>query len=289
MGVIQRAIEAHKHGRLLSGASRNIRAATVDNIRAATIDREPIQRFRLALPKVSGRDFPAIVTSGDFSNCEGRALKVALEAAIDGRSKLPAAIGAIRGMSGLKYRILINTLIEMLDRPRYLEIGSWLGSTAAAAIYGNNVQAVCIDNWSEFSGTKEQFLATIEKTKSNGSEFHLIERDFREVDYRALGKFNVYLFDGPHSEVDHMDGILVVQPCLADRFVLIVDDWNWRRVRSGTMRGLLAVKYQVESSIQVRTTNDDVHPSLACEASDWHNGYFIAVVRKGEVIKHGPH
>jgi hypothetical protein len=144
-------IDAHKDGRLLSGATRRIRAATIDPYSSSNIDREPIQRFRLALPKVSGRDFPAIVTSGDFSNCEGRALKVALKAAIDGRSKLPAAIRAIWGLSGQKYRILINTLIETLDRPRYLEIGSWLGS-AAAAIYGNNVQAVRIDNWSEFSG-----------------------------------------------------------------------------------------------------------------------------------------
>ena len=112
----------------------------------------------------------------------------------------------------------------------------------------------------------------------------MIERDFREIDYRALGKFNVYLFDGPHTLIDHRDGILVVQPCLADRFVLIVDDWNWRSVRTGTMRGLLAAKCQIESSIEVRTTNNDTHPWLAFEASDWHNGYFIAVVRKGAVI-----
>ena len=50
-------------------------------------------------------------------------------------------------------------------------------------------------DWSQFSGTKENFWASIEKAKSNSSEFHLIERDFREVDYRALGKFNIYLFD----------------------------------------------------------------------------------------------
>jgi hypothetical protein len=132
-------------------------------------------------------------------------------------------------MSGQKYRTLINTLIETLDRPRYLEIGSWL-------------------DWSQFSGTKEQFLANIKKAKSNSSEFHLIERDFREIDYRALGKFNVYLFDGPHTLIDHRDGILVVQPCLADRFVLIVDDWNWRSGRTGTMRGLLAAKCQIGAS-----------------------------------------
>jgi hypothetical protein len=214
---------------------------------------------------------PVIVTSGDFFSNEGQALKTSLKAAVDGRSKLPREIRAIKGMSGQRYRTFINTLIEALDRPRYLEIGSWLGSTAAAAIYGNGVQAVCIDNWSQFSGTREQFLANIEKAKSNNSALHLIERDFREVDYHALDKFNVYFFDGPHSAVDQKDGILVVQPCLTNRFVLIVDDWNFGKVRSGTMRGLLAARCRIESSIQVRTTNDN---------TDWHNGYLIAVVHK---------
>jgi hypothetical protein len=270
LNLIRRVVQAHKDVRLLSSAKHHIRAP---------FETEVLRR-RLGLPNVSGSDLPAIVTSGDFSNAEGQGLEAALRAAIDGRSKLPVTIRAIKGMSGQRYRTLINTLIEVFDRPRYLEIGSWPGSTVAAAIYGNSVHALCIDNWSEFSGTKEQFLTNIEKATSSSTVLHLIEQDFREVHYGALGKFNVFLFDGPHSEVDHRDGILVVQPCLADRFVLIVDDWNWLNVRIGTMRGLLAAKCRVESSVQVRTTNDNTHPSLAFEASDWHNGYFIAVVCK---------
>jgi hypothetical protein len=265
MNLVRRALESCKNGRLLSDAARRLR--------------EPVLRLRLGLPKVGG-DAPAIVTSGDFGTCEGRALKQALKAAIEGHSKLPVAIRAIKGMSGQRYRTLINTLIETLDRPHYLEIGSWLGSTAAAALYGNSVQAVCIDNWSEFSGTKAQFLENIKRAKSTETELRLIEADFRNIDFARLGRFNAYLFDGPHSEVDHRDAILFVQPCLEERFVLIVDDWNWRAVRVGTMKGLLAAKCRVESSIQVRTTSDDTHPSLAFEASEWHNGYFIAVIRQ---------
>ena len=183
-------------------------------------------------------------------------------------------------MSGQGYRTLINTLIERLDGPRYLEIGSWLGSTAAAAIYGNNVEACCIDNWSQFSGCQDRFTSNIEKARSDSSVVHLIDQDFREVDYRSLGSFNVYMFDGPHSEVDHMDAILLVQPCLANQFVLIVDDWNWSDVRLGTMRGLLSAGCRIELSVQVRTTNDNSYPSGRPELSDWHNGYLIAVVSK---------
>ncbi len=273
MNLVRRVFQAHKDGRLLSGATRRIGSATGPY-------REEALRYQLNLPKMRGQELPAIVSSGDFSHSEGQALKTALKAAIDGRSKLPAVVRAIKGMSGQRYRTLINTLIEGLDRPRYLEIGSWLGSTAAAAICGNSVRAVCIENWSEFSGTKAQFLANIEKAKTSNTELRLIEHDFRNVDYRALGKFNVFFFDGPHNEVDHRDGILVVQPSLDDRFVLIVDDWNWPQVRLGTMRGLLAAKCRVESSVRVRTTHNNTRATPANEASDWHNGYFIAVARK---------
>ena len=218
-------------------------------------------------------------TLPDRSRSPGRSGRACL-AAIDRCSKLPATIRAMQGMSGQRYRTLINTLVANLDQAHYLEIGSWLGSTAAAAIFGNTVQALCIDNWSQFSGSKEQFLANVEQAESSGSSLQLIERDFRKVDYRMLGKFNVFLFDGPHSAENHRDGILLVQPCLTDRFVLIVDDWNWLTVRLGTMSDLLAAKCHVEASVQVRTTMDNTIPSVAYEASDWHNGYFIAVVRK---------
>lgn len=271
MPSLARILQAHNEGRLFTGAAAHL---------GWKIDPELERRFRLALPKMVGFDLPLIVMSGDFSSEEGRALKSSLQAAIDGRSKLPAAIRAIKGMSGQRYRTLINTLVATLDQPRYLEIGSWLGSTAAAAIFGNTVQALCIDNWSQFSGTKEQFLANVEQAKSSGSSLRLIEEDFRKIDYSVLSKFNVFLFDGPHTDVDHRDGILLAQPCLTDRFVLIVDDWNWPLVRLGTMSGLLAARCRIEASVQLRTTLDNSHPSVAFEASDWHNGYFIAVVRR---------
>src|SRR6476646_2117758 len=104
INLVRRAVEAHKDGRLLSAAIRRIRRATLDT--------EPVLRFRLGLPDVGGCDLPAIVTSGDFSNSEGRALKEALKTAIDGRSKLAVANRTIKGMPGQRYRTLINTLIE---------------------------------------------------------------------------------------------------------------------------------------------------------------------------------
>jgi hypothetical protein len=182
-------------------------------------------------------------------------------------------------MSGQKYRAFINILLSSCLKPRYLEIGSWAGSTATAALSGNRASALCIDNWSEFGGPKDQFFQNIEKVLSKKIQFKFLEQDFRTVDYGSIGQFNIYLFDGPHREADQYDGVVLAQPALTTTFFLIVDDWNWRAVRLGTFRGLAASRCHLECSIEVRTTLDDDHPSVFGKQSDWHNGYFIAVVR----------
>ena len=183
-------------------------------------------------------------------------------------------------MSGRKYRMFINEYIANVRNPRYLEIGSWAGSTACSAIYGNAVKATCIDNWSEFGGPRDEFIANMRLVGAAADGLTLIESDFRRVDYSAVGLFNTYLFDGPHTEQDQYDGIRIVQGALQDTFALVVDDWNWRPVRMGTFRALIDEGIECLYSIEVRTTRDNSHPSCAGSESDWHNGYFLCVCRK---------
>lgn len=220
--------------------------------------------------------------SGDFLANPATALLLASfkrSMALD--HKLHPAVAGMQGMSGRKYRYLINNLIEAMKNPRYLEVGSWAGSTACAAIYGNQLTAVCIDNWAEFGGPKDTFLNNVNVVKNEYVNFKFIESDFRKVDYSQIGKFNVYMFDGPHEEKDQYDGVVVAQPALDDLYTLIVDDWNWPAVRQGTFRALDGMSTSVVCSIEIRTTQTDTHPKLeAFEKSEWHNGYFLAVCRK---------
>ena len=181
----------------------------------------------------------------------------------------------LNGMSGGYYRLLINNIIKAIEDPRYLEVGSWKGSTVCAAMFNNKCKATCIDNWSEWGGPKEDFLANTNTFANTDVEFTFIESDFRNVDYSSLGKFNVYLFDGPHSEQDQYDGIVITQPALDEEFILIVDDWNWQQVRQGTMTALQNLNLKVLESISITFT-----PHLCCEETRWHNGYFIAVISK---------
>jgi len=193
---------------------------------------------------------------------------------------LPDWISGMSGMSGKKYRYFINNLIASLSDARYLEVGSWMGSTACSAAYGNKLNITCIDNWSQFNGPKEDFLRNIDNIKSNEITFNFIESDFRSVDYNNIGKYNIYLFDGPHERKDQYDGVIYAQPCLDDDFILIVDDWNWLGVRQGTLEALEEIA-EILFRIDIRTSQDDTAADPPHhEKSDWHNGVFIAACKK---------
>jgi Methyltransferase domain len=207
-------------------------------------------------------------------------LQNAFNAALAGRSDLDPAVLQMDGMSGKTYRMLINNLIRRLDNPRYLEIGTWAGSTLCSAINRNSVRATAIDNWSGFGGPKAKFVANLERFKTPNASVTFLEQDFRTVDYTQLGRFNVYMFDGPHGARDQFDGIAIVQPALDDEFVLIVDDWNCARPRDGTMKALYDLNLSILYSYEIRTSLDGSHPTVRNQFSDWHNGLFIAVLTK---------
>lgn len=197
------------------------------------------------------------------------------------KHKLSSDVLTMEGMSGRKYRYFINNLIGGLNQPRYLEVGSWMGSTACAAIYGNTLDIVCIDDWSLFGGPKDQFIKNVSNNLNPNVNFKFIENDFRKIDFAQLGMlFNVYLFDGPHEERDQFDGIIVAQPALTDTYILIVDDWNWRDVQNGTRKALSHLKSSVLCSIEIQTNQHNNHPVIHKQYSEWHNGYCIAVIQK---------
>jgi hypothetical protein len=187
----------------------------------------------------------------------------------------------IEGMSGKRYRYFINRLVRGLSNPRYLEVGSWRGSTLCSAIHGNTLTAVAIDNWSQFGGPKDEFEKNVQTFTNPSAKVFFVESDFRKVDFTKFDeKFNVYLFDGPHEAQDQFDGLAMALPTLEDEFVFIVDDWNWERVRTGTFAAIRKCNLGVTFVAEIRSTLDNTQPVINGKASDWHNGYFIAVLTK---------
>jgi hypothetical protein len=221
--------------------------------------------------------------SGEWDSKESNLLSDALFDSLAMRHKLPDSVKHINGMSGRKYRYLINNLVQATPDARYLEVGSWQGSTACSAMYGNKCKSVCIDNWSAMMQgvhAKAGFEQNVNSIMSPDIDFEFIEDDFNNVDFNNLGKFNIYLYDGAHEEKDQYDGIVKALPALDDIFTLIVDDWNGEQVRRGTLNAIQDMGLTIISRIDIITRWDGVHPVSHSQNSDWHNGYFIAVISK---------
>ena len=212
----------------------------------------------------------------NFTSPQALVLEQSYLMATEQNTKLSDRILAMPGMSGGKYRTLVNRLIEHTPNARYLEIGSWKGSTACSAMYGNTVTATCIDNFTFGGFSKDDLVSNTNSVITDNINFTLLDGDFRQVDYNAIGKFNVYFYDGPHQEQDQYDGIVIAQPALDDIFTLIVDDYNDPVVRQGTARAIKDLNLTVQYSIEITTIN----PTVTNEFSEWHFGYFIALLKK---------
>jgi len=229
---------------------------------------------------IRDQDEISIKLTGGWHNELCHKLREATFSALRLQHKLPDSVRLMSGMSGKKYRYLINNLIESLDDARYLEIGSWKGSTACAAMHGNKCKVTCIDDWSHHGTNNQDFFNNTKASLSDNIDFTVIEKDFRQVDYSNIGKYNVYFFDGPHEEKDQYDGVFMVQQALDDTYILIVDDYNYSRVRTGTQNAIKDLKLNVLAELEVLTSIDNDVPTVHHEKSEWHNGYYIAVVEK---------
>ena len=238
----------------------------------------------------------SIFLGGNFDqNTYSKNLKISLSQTLAMDTKIPDWLKFMPGMSGKKYRYFINNLVSLTENPRYLEIGSWTGSTVCSALYGNAAKAVCIDNWitipeeeevRKFFNTEDQkktFEINTKKVITEKIDFQFIESDFRKVNFNKLGKFNIYCYDALHDLKNQYDGIAIVQPALDNIFTLIVDDWNLKEVRNGTFNAFGDLGITVISTIEVKTTQNDIYPKfIHSHYSDWHNGYFIAVCEKSK-------
>jgi len=180
----------------------------------------------------------------------------------------------LEGMSGLMTRHFYNNLCS-LEGARYLEIGTWKGSSVCSAISNNKTKTVCIDDFSEFNeagDTRECLLENIASFKGD-NEITFIESDCWGIDPSGFAiKFNIYMYDGCHDEVPHFKALNHFMECLDDEFIYIVDDWNWPSVREATFKSI--EKNGLETLFKKEITYDDINRET------WWNGIGIFVLKK---------
>lgn len=202
-------------------------------------------------------------------------VETAFQNAENNISKITNDIINMEGMSGTKTRHFYNNLLNTEDA-RYLEIGTWKGSSVCSAMCGNKAKVICIDNWSEFGGPKTEFLANFEKFKGE-NDATFIENDCYKVDVSVLPKFNIYMYDGNHTTESHYNALLHYYDCLDDVFIYIVDDWNWKDVRDGTFNSIQKLNLKILYEKEVRS-NSELHWIIGKDT--WWNGIYVAILQK---------
>jgi len=199
-----------------------------------------------------------------------------------GESKITKEIVNLPGMTGTYTRHFYNNICSM-PNARYLEIGSWKGSSIAAAMCQNTMDVcIAIDNWSEFDGPKQEFMQVFNEFKgSNNASF--IESDCWNpelIQSLAHHKFNIYMYDGYHSEEAQYNALVKYLPCLDDTFIWIVDDWNAPDVRNGTERAIRDTGVQVIWKQETRLTWNNSHTEMNLAKTTWWNGIAVFVMQK---------
>ena len=195
-------------------------------------------------------------------------------------SKLSNEIFLLDGMSGYMTRCFYNNLCSMND-VRYLEIGSWKGSTLCSAMYKNpHGTFLAIENFSEFHGPREEFLRNMDTFKYGNVSF--LERDCFSVDTTTIPqKFNIFMYDGNHEYASHYRVLSHYLDLFDDLFIYIVDDYNWPFVREATEKSIQDCKCTVLYEHIKRTSFNDQYPTDddLMKKTFW-NGMYVALLSK---------
>ena len=195
------------------------------------------------------------------------------------RSKISEDVLAVPGMSSPKVRHLLNNLCDF-EGCNYLEIGSWKGSTVIAAAFRNHGHFTAIESfrkWWQKNSPREELLANQERFKRS-APFVLYQMSCWQFNPAWLPPgVNVYFYDGNHRPEPTARAFTHFHCCLADTFVLVMDDWNRDGVRAAT-REAIAGTYNILYSLELFTPDRKNDPHM--NPTSWWNGLYVAVLQK---------
>jgi len=144
---------------------------------------------------------------------------------------------AIPGLAAESNLALANLAASCLEPGEsYVEVGTFRGTSLVAAMRGNeDKEFVAIDSWAMEGGSRaelEQNLARFglqTPTLLEGDAFEILRGE--DLAGRTVG---VYYYDAAHDYEQQLEALRLIEPHLAERALLIVDDTDWERVRRAT-------------------------------------------------------
>lgn len=208
-----------------------------------------------------------------------RSVRHALAAADDSQRvphKVDATASHVAGMTSIRIRRFINSLCEGLGRRCcYTEIGTHQGATLVSASHGNAGQFSGLDNFSYpgFDG-RWVFETLRENLRRFAPHAQIYGADANEsaLHFSNQSLSNVVNYDGDHEIEPTAAGICALAQSAQRPFVLLVDDFDWPKVRAGTFKGIDDAGLQILAEWQ---RDGGLEPS---DRLGWWNGFYIAIV-----------
>jgi precorrin-6B methylase 2 len=134
---------------------------------------------------------------------------------------------------------LVNLAASLLEPGEsYVEVGTYGGASLIAAMRGNSGDFVAIENFAMqgrdgYENTPETLAENLHRFDAKGAT--IVEGDaFELLESGALGdrRVGVYYYDGPHKTDLSLRGLRLVEPYLAPRALIVLDDWDWESVQA---------------------------------------------------------
>jgi predicted O-methyltransferase YrrM len=196
-------------------------------------------------------------------------------------SGIPKKLNDIPGLTSMRVQTLLNLLAKGVGS--YMEIGSYLGATAAAVLHDNPINAHFIDTWEEQIQPKRDDLNlpanSLEEFKKNiapfvgNSNVQIIPSDMFNVNTIPYNQsIQLFFYDGPHDADTTYKAIQYYYSALASEAIIVMDDANWDGVVDATIAALTDCGAQITYQKMMLNSEEN--------SREWWNGLFIAVIKK---------
>lgn len=126
-------------------------------------------------------------------------------------------------------RHLYNNLLKYVYDPRYLELGTYNGSSTFSAMYNNTAKILSIENWSVIQG-KQDFITNFNNYKGQNDATY-IDTDYINNVPQITSKYNIYSYNGDYSKDNNYKALTLYYNYLDDIFIYIKNDCDKEYVR----------------------------------------------------------
>lgn len=203
-------------------------------------------------------------------------INLSIKRALEGQSNLSQSQLAVRGFSTPTIRRLFSNLCNI--EGTYLEVGLYCGGTFVSS-FNHNLISIGIEDYSQdfsVNTVKEELQINVVTHGDKAKSVQVIDVNCFSLDKSVLPEnIDIFFYDGNHAEEFQANALPHFIDKLANKFIYICDDFNWKEPFEGTNRALESLKDKVEIEyVQV------LRGYYLQDDPIWHNGVAIYLINK---------